>query len=228
MHRHDLVWIDPQARWTALTLHADARLRAWVQARLPLVVARRDPVVDGTRLRLGVPLPLSEQRQRLALQVDPDAVMRHSPPPPLMEVADALAVSWRPALLALQQQLQATGQPPPRVFGSYAWQALTGLDYLHAGSDLDLLWAVQDHAEAQRICALLQHWEQQQALRADGELVFAGGRAVNWREYASAASQLLVKSDAHCWLAPRAAFDDPAVPSPAAPARSHRGAEHVA
>ena len=47
MRRHDLVWLDPQAPWQVLTPGADARLHAWAQARLPFVVARRDPAASS-------------------------------------------------------------------------------------------------------------------------------------------------------------------------------------
>ena len=205
MQRHDLVWIDPQAAWTTLSPQAEPRLRAWVQARLPLVVARRDPAVDGTQLRLGVPLPLDEGRQRLSLRIGRDAVIRHARPPRLTEVIDALSAAWRPALQALQQDCRAQDEFP-RVFGSHAWQALTGLDYLHAGSDLDLLWQVEGHRHALQVCALLQDWEIRYGMRADGELLFDAAHAVNWREYASAATQVLVKAESACWLAPRSSL----------------------
>lgn len=202
MHRHDLVWIDPQARWTTLSPQAEPRLRAWMQARLPLVVARRDPAVDGAQLRLGVPLPLDEGRQRLSLRIEREAVIRHAPPPRLTEVIEALSAPWRPALQALQHRCAAQALSP-RVFGSHAWQAITGRDYLHAGSDLDLLWQVDGPRQASQVCRLLQDWEAPHGLRADGELVFDAAQAVNWREYAGEAAQVLVKGDAACWLAAR-------------------------
>ena len=197
MHRHDLVWIDPQARWTTLSPQAEPRLRAWMQARLPLVVARRDPAVDGAQLRLGVPLPLDEGRQRLSLRIEREAVIRHAPPPRLTEVIEALSAPWRPALQALQHRCAAQALSP-RVFGSHAWQAITGRDYLHAGSDLDLLWQVDGPRQASQVCRLLQDWEALHGLRADGELVFDAAQAVNWREYAGEAAQVLVKGDAAC------------------------------
>ncbi|MDR6094564.1 malonate decarboxylase holo-[acyl-carrier-protein] synthase [Stenotrophomonas sp. SORGH_AS_0321] len=212
MHRHDLVWIDAQAAWTTLSPHAEPRLRAWVQARLPLVVARRDPAVDGAQLRLGVPLPLDEGRQRLSLRIDRAAVIRHAPPPRLTEVIDALSAPWRPALQALQQRCTAQDLSA-RVFGSHAWQAITGLDYLHAGSDLDLLWQVDGAGQATQVCRLLQDWEALHGLRADGELVFDAAHAVNWREYAGDATQVVVKGDAACWLAARSCLSGEELPA---------------
>lgn len=210
MRRHDLCWIDPDAAWEAMQPGSRPRLAAWLQARLPLVVARRDPAVDGDALRLGVPLPLIEQRQRLGVRVAPGGVQRHAAPPSLEDVTAGAPHSHRAALRALHDYLQAL-PCEPRVFGSFAWQYLTGLAYVHAGSDLDLLWEATDEVQADHICRAVTAWEgtpsvNGQGLRVDGELRFPGGRAVNWREYASGADRLLVKADAGCWLASRASL----------------------
>lgn len=205
MRRHDLVWLDPQAPWQVLTAGADARLRAWAQARLPFVVARRDPASDAPQLRLGVPLPLAEQRQRLSLRVDPSALLRSAPPPLLTEVAADIGPAWRERLHGLVTDT-ATLPVAPRVFGSAAWQHLTGLPYLHDDSDLDLLWEVADTRQADEIVAVLHPHERHHPTRLDGELRFPGDRAVNWREYASGARRLMVKGDAACWLVPREAL----------------------
>lgn len=205
MRRHDLVWLDPQAPWQVLTAGADARLRAWAQARLPFVVARRDPASDEHQVRLGVPLPLAEHRQRLSLRVDPSAVLRSAPPPLLTEVAADIGPTWRERLHDLVTDT-ATLPAAPRVFGSAAWQHLTGLPYLHDGSDLDLLWEVVDTRQADEIVAVLLQYERRHRTRLDGELRFPGDRAITWREYASGARRLMVKGDEACWLVPREAL----------------------
>ena len=61
-----------------------------------------------------------------------------------------------------------------RVFGSLAWQALSGLQYLTPQSDIDLLWHPLSNAQLQQGIALLARWEQDHGLRADGEVLFGG------------------------------------------------------
>lgn len=203
--RHTLVWIDARADWQALVPGTAPRVARWLQARLPAIVARGDaPVAAGT-LRVGIPLPLEEDRMRLALLVQEDAVRRHAPPPLLEDVLPVVPVSWRVALGALHDDAAAQGLRP-RVFGSVAWQALTGLAYIHAASDLDLLWDCGDAAQAERIVALLRRWEARYRLRADGELLLPGDVAINWREYADGASRLLGKTLDGCALLPRTAL----------------------
>jgi phosphoribosyl-dephospho-CoA transferase len=175
--RHTLVWPQPQASWQALTPGAQTRLQAWFAAGHPAIVARADASEAAGMLRLGVPLPRSEGKQRLALRMHSSQLARRAPPPLLSQIAAACAVP------ALQQLASMAAGYQPRVFGSHAWQWLTGLDYVHADSDLDLLWSIEHAAQADAIVALLQQWEAGDGCRADGELLLPGQMAVNWREY---------------------------------------------
>ncbi|WP_022972657.1 malonate decarboxylase holo-[acyl-carrier-protein] synthase, partial [Xanthomonas maliensis] len=150
------------------------------------------------------PLPPAEGKQRLALCVALRGLARTAPPLPLHALLAVAGLPQHAALQALLVDAQRQGVQP-RVFGSFAWQALTGLAYVHAASDLDLLWTVTTPAQADTVVALLQRWERRYRLRADGELLLDVG-AVNWREYAGQASQLLLKSDHGCRLLPRAAL----------------------
>ena len=70
-----------------------------------------------------------------------------------------------------------------RVFGSVAWEALTGLRYLTPASDIDLLWWPADAAQVAEVIALLRAWESGHGIRADGEVEFDDGTAVAWREW---------------------------------------------
>ena len=82
-----------------------------------------------------------------------------------------------------------------RVFGSLAWRALTGLDYLTDRSDLDLLLHVHRDTDIHRLTAELAGIEAAAPMRLDGELVRDDGAAVNWREFHAGAREILVKTD---------------------------------
>ncbi|CAD0306081.1 malonate decarboxylase holo-[acyl-carrier-protein] synthase [Xanthomonas hortorum] len=204
--RHALVWLHPDARWQALTPGAQPRLQQWFAAGLPAVVARGDGSEAPGTLRLGVPLPPSEGKQRLALSASSVDIARSTAPLLLDAVIAHAPTDAQPALQALLVQTRANALQP-RVFGSFAWQALTGLAYVHAQSDLDLSWSIETPEQAHAVVTLLQRWEQRHGLRADGELLLADdGTAVNWREYAGSAQQVLVKSNHGCRLASRTAL----------------------
>lgn len=200
--RHDLVWLRPQAPWQALTPGAQPRLREWFDAGLPAVVARRDGSEPIGTLRLGVPLPPSEHKQRLALQAASRDFVRVRAPLSLAEVMQHAPPRARWALRALMRRAR-DARLNPGVYGSFAWQALTARTYVTETSDLDLLWPITHAAQAEAIVAMLAAWEQRHGLRADGELLLPGEIAVNWREYASDARQVLVKSASGCALQAR-------------------------
>ena len=81
-----------------------------------------------------------------------------------------------------------------RVFGSLAWQSLTGLDYVTDRSDLDVLFEFRGETDIDRFVADVAAIENEAPMRIDGELMRADGAAVNWRELHGGGSELLVKS----------------------------------
>jgi phosphoribosyl-dephospho-CoA transferase len=80
------------------------------------------------------------------------------------------------------------------VFGSLAWQSLTGLDYMTASSDLDVLLEFRRETDLDRLAADVAAIEACAPMRIDGELMDADGTAVNWRELHGGANELLAKS----------------------------------
>jgi len=191
--RHRLVYLDP-ARWTK-TLGSYPAFREipavvdWVAAGYPLI-ARRPLCDDGAGLvPLGLPLPPSLGKQRLALAVPPEAILSDAPPPLLGEAAQAAPAAWQRTIAAL-----GALDPDARCFGSLAWAHLTGLPYLSATSDLDLVWQVATADDAARLAAALGQIDADAPMRLDGEIVTLTGLAVQWREYASDATELLAKA----------------------------------
>jgi phosphoribosyl-dephospho-CoA transferase len=70
----------------------------------------------------------------------------------------------------------------PAAFGSLLWQHLTGLAYLSPHSDLDLLWPVPAAFDVLSLVFSIAEVQRDAPLRIDGEVIFADGSAVNWRE----------------------------------------------
>ncbi|CAM4222290.1 malonate decarboxylase holo-[acyl-carrier-protein] synthase [Stenotrophomonas pavanii] len=203
--RHTLVWLSAYAGWQADIAAHEPRLAAWFAQGLPAIVARRAADDADPRLRLGVPLPPAEGKLRLALRVPAHDVLRTAPPPALQAVLEGdLVQDWQRPLQALQDIAAA------RVFGAFAWQHLTGLRYVHARSDIDLLWRIDTTAQADALAARLQAWETRYGRRVDGELCLADGAAVNWREYAGRSREVLVKRPAGAALELRESVFAPA------------------
>lgn len=187
LKRHQLAWLDA-AGWSALQQaqpeaaaclarpEAQACIAHWADSDLPLVVTRQPQPALGM-VALGLPTAPEFGRLRLALQVPATAVQRLGEFPLLADVQGLLPA----AALELQHALAACAVKV-QVFGSYGWQALTGLRYLRPGSDLDLSIAVGGLEQADAVAHLLA--AQGDALpRIDGELAFGNGAAVAWREW---------------------------------------------
>ncbi|MES3082022.1 malonate decarboxylase holo-[acyl-carrier-protein] synthase [Sphingomonas faeni] len=191
--RHRLIYLDP-ARWTEI-LAAYPALRAipvvvdWVLAGHPLI-GRRSVCEDMAGLvPLGLPLPPSLGKQRLAIMVPPDAILSDVPPPLLAEAKRTAPATWQETITAL-----VALDPETRSFGSLAWAYLTGLPYLSETSDLDSLWQVATADDAARLVAALVRIDAKAPMRLDGEIVTPTGLAVQWREFASDAPEMLVKT----------------------------------
>ena len=194
--RHDLVFVSPEG-WRAMLdarndLAADSLLARWPKMRWP-TIRRRALSCEATGLALGLPLPPSAGKKRVSFVVDIDHVISVARPPSLRQARAYAPRNWWPTLdrldgLALRHSVDA------RVFGSLAWQALTGLDYLTGRSDLDVLFEFRRETDIDRFVADVAAIETDAPMRLDGELMGADGAAVNWREFHGGASELLVKS----------------------------------
>ncbi|AWM06864.1 malonate decarboxylase holo-[acyl-carrier-protein] synthase [Bradyrhizobium symbiodeficiens] len=194
--RHDLVFVSPDG-WRAILdsrgdLATDVLVARWPKMRWPTIRRRALPS-EATGLALGLPLPPSAGKKRISLVVDIDHVASVARPPSLRQARAYAPRSWWLTLdrldeLALRHAVDA------RVFGSLAWQSLTGLDYVTGRSDLDILFEVQGETDVDRFVAEVAAIETGAPMRLDGELMGADGAAVNWREFHGGADEILVKS----------------------------------
>jgi phosphoribosyl-dephospho-CoA transferase len=211
LRRNQLVWISPQgwdmlAHQTVLP-HAQEALQHWRTHQLPLVVASQRPDCPPGYISLGLPAPLQWGRVRLALQLPAPCITRSGKFPSLSKAAHAFgwsrqSRSFENAMAVLDIGVQ--------VYGSHGWQLMTGLPYVRDSSDIDLHLQLPGTQVPPTLTELLaaQHWGR----RLDGEIVFASGHALAWREWQQLQHQqvqaVLVKSrDTARLLAPQALQD---------------------
>lgn len=212
--RHDLVWLD-KSRWhdalrTSLDDIALAAIDTWFSNDRPAVVRRHDGVTrEG--LSLGVALPPTQPAGKVALQIDRDAVRQTTPPLPLTTVIPSAPSSWRAELARLAAGAHTIGADL-RIYGSLAWQHLSGEPYVTPTSDVDLLWRARDAATLEKMLEHLVQWERSSGLVADGELLLREDTAVAWKELLRRPRKLLIKrtdgvelrsyEDALCLISP--------------------------
>jgi phosphoribosyl-dephospho-CoA transferase len=215
--RHELLWITPEAWAEALRpqsgLAGEPCVRGWAKRGWPVIVRRRFENESPDHVPVGLPLPPSLGKRRIALSVSWEGVADRKALVPLRCALPTAPPTWRLSLsriLALGKQVAVE----PAVFGSLLWQHLTGLDYLTPTSDLDLLWPVPAGFCLRPLLEGLAAGERP-VPRLDGEIVLPGGVGINWRELrqsvAAAEGQVLAKSLDGTRLVPTRAIVEPAV-----------------
>jgi phosphoribosyl-dephospho-CoA transferase len=196
LERHQLIWLTERGWQQAIASQREKPrepvLALWAKLDLPLVVTRQS-TPEHLSLGLAAPLRFSAHR-RTAVVVDLDAVRRRGAFPVSHLLTSSLSADRRGSWMALCESLTALGCSA-RVYGGYGWQMLTGFEYVHAHSDLDLILPVASPLAADAVCAQLQATVG--LPRLDGELIFSDGTGVAWREWLQyrrgAADRILVK-----------------------------------
>lgn len=157
----------------------------WATHGLPLVVTTRqsvDAAADHV-IALGLPAPTRWARRRLALQAPRSSVAGVAEFPGLDEVAALLPCEARAPASDLRNRLSACGASAC-VYGSYGWQALSGLEHIRPTSDLDVWVGVTNAMHADGVAERLTAFDAG-GPSLDGELMFPDGAAVAWREWAA-------------------------------------------
>jgi len=207
MRRHDLVYLHAGAAFRTPCAEVGGLLwqaaRDWIDQGRPLVAARQSG--DGAYLLLGLSLPLKHDRKRLTIHVEPSAISEVRPPLGIPQCLTGQPASVADVLLALDEQISLSGARLG-VFGSLAWEALSGEAYRHAESDFDVICDVSDTAQQETALAALAQARMCLACRLDGELRFPDGNAVAWLELSQASrtsgKKVLVKGEKTVELMP--------------------------
>jgi malonate decarboxylase holo-[acyl-carrier-protein] synthase len=188
-----MVTASPQS-WQGLMrqrsdLACEPLVSGWGDMGRPLIVRRAIADDPPGQIPLGLPLPPAQGKRRLSLTLRDRDILRAEPPPLLADAAASAPRDWHATidrLLALD--------PSTRTFGSLAWQHMTGLPYLTATSDLDLLWYVGGDVDMPARLRAVAAIAARAPLRIDGEIVGAAG-GVHWREaMIEGNGQILVKA----------------------------------
>jgi phosphoribosyl-dephospho-CoA transferase len=208
LRRHQLVRVHPAAWETLLRgrpdLAGEPLLPDWATLGRPLIVRRRGPL-DGDGVLLGLPLPPSAGKRRIAVEMRAGDVASVSPLPSVSEVLGTAPVAWQPCLQELTD-LARTYEVRGGVFGSLCWQWLTGLTYLGPRSDVDIAWTLPRPNRLERFLDDLADVDARAPVRLDGELVRGDGAGANWRELHAGGAELALKAPSQTLLYARADF----------------------
>jgi phosphoribosyl-dephospho-CoA transferase len=197
LQRHELLCVRPQGWQRALALRPEIAAREhvaeWVSRGWPVMVRRYLPADRPELIPVAISLPPSSARSGIALQLLPQDIGQRLPAVSLKECVELVPAPWRQtlkSLLELGERLDA----PPAVFGSLLWQKLTGLNYLHARSDLDLTWRVKHSQQAMALAHALAAIAEHGPMALDGEFLLSDGAGVQWREFLNGGQEVIVKT----------------------------------
>ena len=183
MRRHDLVFLRASAEFETPCAEAGSPFwlaaRDWIAHGRPLVAARQPATAPG--VLLGLTLPLHSERKRLTIQVDRSSIVAVQPP---LTIARCLALLPVDAAAVLGELASRINNSKARIgiFGSLAWEALSGETYRHAASDIDIICDVATPAQFKVALDALQQAAAELPCALDGEVRFPDGNAVAWRE----------------------------------------------
>lgn len=196
MRRHDFIYVCPAAWRSLVTTREDLAIEPlvvrWAARGWPLISRRALPG-EGQGLALGLPLPPIAGKKRLSTMMQATDIIAIATPPSLSLARKAAPRSWRPTLDRISALAEERGVDA-RVFGSLAWQALTGLQYVTETSDIDLLLRFDSGTDIAGVIASMADIERSAPMRIDGEAVRHDGAAVNWRELHAGSREVLVKA----------------------------------
>ncbi|MGY2366910.1 malonate decarboxylase holo-ACP synthase [Pseudomonas azotoformans] len=179
VNAHDLLWGMTPA-------HLPAEAPAWAVEAIGTVVVRRAIVAPG-QVAVGVRGRLREQR--FAAEMPIAAVQRRVTPQALREVTSTRDL---PALHALEQLRPVLAPLNWGVTGSAGFELATGIEALHAQSDLDLMLRTPeplDRNDARDLLTTLDN----AACAVDMQLQTPFG-AVALREWAGSSRRVLLKT----------------------------------
>lgn len=192
MNAHDLLWGMTLAH---LPADAPAWVREAIRAGHPVVVRRA--IAEPGHVAVGVRGRVREQR--FAARMSVAAVHRRVVPQDLRDVPSARDL---PALRALDQLRPVLAQQDWGVSGSAGFELASGIEALHANSDLDLILCTPKHLDRREARALLAILDTAPCA-VDLQLQTPFG-AVALREWAGPSHRVLLKtvSGAHLVLDP--------------------------
>ena len=184
-----LVWANREALYPGEVAWADMWPRFY---GLPVITRRQ--VLPGEAIPVGLSLPIRQDggRYRLASCVPASEVESAVSPTQAAELCAGQTLPVSGLVAELLCDAPSLGVSVG-IFGSAALEAVTGLPYRHAGSDLDVLLIPRDVPDMPALAGLLQRLEENYQLSIDAELALGEIQYVKLKELCTGSRTVLVK-----------------------------------
>ena len=187
MRRHDRITLNPDAVIRSVACctkgNADHYISQWIADGKAFVYPRQNPQPDT--LQLGLAFIDNGVKHRAFLQARHQDIVRSDLPHELTECLDLFSEEAAVRLRQMAGDLKSAGFPL-YVFGSVAWEKISGQIYRNEKSDLDILCDVRTLQDLRFVTNVFAAAECELPFRIDGELRFPNDDCANWLEIVSA------------------------------------------
>ena len=176
---------------------AEFYVKQWIAEGRAFVYPRQN--LRANLMQLGLAFVDGGIKHRAFIQVRHQDVLCGDSPHKLEDILDMFAKTEAEVLRRLVETLNSAGLPI-YVFGSVAWEMISGRPYRTAKSDLDLLCDVETLQDLRIVTEAFTSADLNLPFNIDGELRFTNDNCANWREVSAALShhdemEVLVKGE---------------------------------
>lgn len=196
--RHDLLVLSSRGReyaWEHRESPAEADSLLWrTYPDIPAIFTGQYSLEENNLLRIGFSYPMrtAAGRCRIAAYVPQDLILRVISPWELLKNVPAGTGALAEALAYLRAQALDL-RIPLGMFGSAALQKVTGFDYLHARSDLDLVVGMSGAEQLQAFGQAMYLAEKQFNVHVDAELKLSRFQYVKLKELLCTQKTVMIK-----------------------------------
>lgn len=177
-------------------------MKQWIAEGRAFVCPRQAP--DANTMQLGLAFLDAGVKHRAFIQARYQDFLHEEPPHQLEDCLDLFSEREAVVLRKLVEKLKSVGIPL-FVFGSVAWEKVSGASYRTEKSDLDILCDVTTMNDLRFVTEAFSEADYQLPFSIDGEIRFPEGRCVNWLELLAvldcdAPVEVLVKDEMRVYM----------------------------
>lgn len=196
LNRQDLLFLKKDAPVHQGTNCTDAEkvlLAEWLSLERPVIIRRPGLTVDGSAVNCGIPLPPAQGKKRISF-LAPLASIERKGKLPLLRDCIGINKNMKELIEVFEKNAFEA-----HVFGSLAWEYLTGLKYLQKSSDIDISFKVENSAELHKLDRLLS--ENHELLKScDIEIILWNGDSFSRREFLNSSKDIMIKNTKEVFL----------------------------
>lgn len=183
LKRHDFIWVDKKSKNIKVSKEYEIYLREWIEKGNPLIVKsclfKREDISAG----------FTVDNKKISVNLNFLDIDRFSNAPFFYELTN-ITNSVNIFLLNLSEKYNVSFM----IYGSYAWEFLTGINQTNKSSDLDVLIYFKNKINYFDLKIIVDNLSSFEDIEIDGELILTDGFFINFKESVGNSKEVLIKS----------------------------------